>query len=255
MRIILAIGGARLIDGTPSAPVESSVVLVGDNGRIAAVGRSGELAIPEGVPTFDAPGMTLLPGLIDGHQHLTVDKSLYASHSVGRHARADVGLERRLVRASHNAQLALAAGITTLRDCGAADFSILALRDAIDAGETVGLRILACGRPLTTTAGHFYFDWGVDSADEMRKAVRQLASRGVDFIKVMVSGGTTTPGTNLSRSQYTREELRTGVEDAHRLWLRVAAHAISTDSIDWPPRWASTPLSTARGSAATRRPW
>ena len=65
----------------------------------------------------------------------------------------------------------------------------------------------------------------------MKKAVRTLASQGVDFIKVIVSGGTTTPGTNITRSQYVLEEIRAAVDDAHRLGLQVAAHAISTDSI------------------------
>jgi len=135
------------------------------------------------------------------------------------------------VRAAQYAQLALAGGVTTLRDCGADDFTVLALRDAIAAGQLLGPRILACGRPVTTTAGHIYSDWGVDTADEVRKAVRSLAGRGVDFVKLIVSGGTTTPGTNITHSQYTLEEVRAAVQDAHRLGLQVVAHAISTDSI------------------------
>jgi imidazolonepropionase-like amidohydrolase len=177
--------------------------------------------------------MTLLPGLIDGHVHLALDKTLYtafSSEDYQTRLRAR-NPERELVRAGHHAQQALAAGVTTVRDCGADSFIIPALRDAINAGEFVGPRILASGRPITTTAGHTYSGWGVDGADEMRKAVRFLASQRVDFIKCIVSGGTTTPGTNITRAQYTLDEVRVAVQEAHRLGLQVAAHAISTDSI------------------------
>jgi imidazolonepropionase-like amidohydrolase len=139
--------------------------------------------------------------------------------------------DRQLVRAAHFAQLALAAGVTTLRDCGADDFTVLALRDVIARGDLVGPRLLTCGRPITTTNGHIYSDWGVDSADEIRKAVGLLAAKGVDFVKLIVSGGTTTPGTNITQSQYTLAQVRLAVEEAHRLGFHVAGHAISTDSI------------------------
>jgi imidazolonepropionase-like amidohydrolase len=231
MNIKLAIIGPQVIDGLADVALPAGAVLIGMDGRIVAAGPQQTLAIPSDVPVLDASGMTLLPGLIDGHQHLAWDKLLYAAKSQAQFAAQPHDVERQLVRAGNYAQHALAAGVTTLRDCAADDYSILALRDMIDSGNFVGPRILACGRAITTTAGHVYTDWGVDSADELKKAVRLLASKGVDFIKVLVSGGTTTPGTNITRAQYTMDELRTVVDDAHRLGLQVAAHAISTDSI------------------------
>ena len=109
MKTKLAITNARLMDGASPEPIPHSVVLVGSDGRIAATGRTGDLAVPEGTPTLDASGMPLIPGLIDGHQHLTLDKRLYSAHA----AREDVlsldGPQRQLVQAGHNAQLALAA--------------------------------------------------------------------------------------------------------------------------------------------------
>ena len=233
MTIRLAITGAQLIDGLSPSLIPSSVVLLDAGGRISAAGPSQAVPIPADAPTLSANGMTLLPGLIDGHVHITWDKSLYTAYS-SKDYRTRLLLrdpERQLVRAAQYAQLALAGGVTTLRDCGADDFTVLALRDAIAAGQLLGPRILACGRPVTTTAGHIYSDWGVDTADEVRKAVRSLAGRGVDFVKLIVSGGTTTPGTNITHSQYTLEEVRAAVQDAHRLGLQVVAHAISTDSI------------------------
>jgi imidazolonepropionase-like amidohydrolase len=231
--IVLAIAGAQLLDGVRAVPIPSSVVLIGADGKIAAAGPGSQVRVPEGVPKIDAAGMTLLPGLIDGHVHLAWDKTLYTTftsedYKARLRARSS---ERQLVRAGHHAQLALASGVTTVRDCGADDFSILALRDAIHAGEFTGPRILASGRPVTTTAGHTYSGWGVDGVDEVRKAIRFLATHRVDFVKFVVSGGTTTPGTNITRAQYTLEETRAAVAEAHRLGLQVAAHAISTDSI------------------------
>jgi len=233
MDLPLAIVGARLIDGLSPTPLPSGTVLIGSDGRIAAVGPADAVPVPQGVPAIQATGKTLLPGLIDGHVHLTWDKTLYTAYS-SRGYTMRLRLrdpERQLVRAGHYAQMALAAGVTTLRDCGADDFTVLTLRNAIRAGDFVGPRILACGRPITTTAGHIYSDWGVDSAEEIRKAVRMLAAKGADFIKLIVSGGTTTPGTNITRSQYTLDEVRAVVLDAHRLGLPVVGHAISTDSI------------------------
>jgi len=229
----LAIQHARLIDGVRSEPIPSGTVLIGSDRRITAAGPTADVTVPPGVPTLDATGMTLLPGLIDGHVHLAWDKSLYTAYSSRDYA-ARLRLrdpERQLIRAGHFAQTALVAGVTTLRDCGADDFSILALRDVIAAGQFIGPRILAGGRPLTTTAGHIYSDWGVDCAEEIKRAVRHVASQGVDFVKLIVSGGTTTPGTNITRAQYSLEEVRTAVADAHRLGLPVVVHAISTDSI------------------------
>ncbi len=233
MDIRLAITGVQLITASDPVPVPAATVLIGTDGRIAAAGPGQTVPVPADAPTLSATGMTLLPGLIDGHVHITWDKTLYTAYS-SKDYRTRLLLrdpERQLVRAAQNAQIALAAGVTTLRDCGADDFTVLALRDAIAAGHILGPRILACGRPVTTTAGHIYSDWGVDTADELRKAVRSLAGRGVDFIKLIVSGGTTTPGTNITRSQYTLEEVRAAVQDAHRLGLQVVGHAISTDSI------------------------
>ncbi|HWU40329.1 MAG TPA: amidohydrolase family protein [Candidatus Acidoferrum sp.] len=230
---MLAIVGAQLIDGVSSTPVPHSVVLIGADGKIARVGSSHEIAIPARVPTVKANGLTLLPGLIDGHVHLAWDKTLYFAYSSEEYATRIKARnpERQLVRAGHFAQMALAAGVTTLRDCGADDFSVLSLRDTINAGQFVGPRILTSGRPITRTGGHIYSDWGVDSAEEIQEAVRSLAGRGVDFIKLIVSGGTTTPGTNIAGSQYTLPELRVAVEAAHQLGLPVAAHAIATHSI------------------------
>jgi imidazolonepropionase-like amidohydrolase len=231
--IRLAISGAQLIDGVQDQPRASGVVLIDRSGRIASAGAPQEIAVPDGVPTVDAHGMTLLPGLIDGHVHLAWDKTLYTvspRDGCQGHLRP-ANAEHELVRAGHHAQMALAAGVTTLRDCGSDDFGIVALRDAINAGNFLGPRILASGRPVTTGTGHLYSGWSSNNAAEIRNAVHHLAERKVDFIKLVASGGMTTPRTNITGAQYTLEEIRAAVEAAHSLGRQVAAHAISTESI------------------------
>jgi imidazolonepropionase-like amidohydrolase len=232
-QIMLAITGAQLIDGLRSAPIPSSVVLIGRDGRIIAAGPPQQVPVPAGVTTLEAAGMTLLPGLIDGHVHLTWDKTLYTLSPVdGLHGHLrPPNAERELVRAGHYAQLALTAGVTTLRDCGADDCAVLALRDMINAHQFVGPRLLVAGRPITTTGGHLFSGWAADDADAVRAAVRTMANQGVDFIKLVASGGRTTPVTKVGGAQYTLEEMTAAVEEAHRLGLQVAAHAISTASI------------------------
>ena len=170
MEIARAIVGATLIDGESAAPRPDHAVLIGSDDRIAAVGPTQAIPVPENVPRLDVAGMTLLPGLIDGHVHVTWDKTLCTTYSAKDYKTRLLQRDpdHQLVRAAHYAQLALAAGVTTLRDCGADDFTVLALRDAINAGNLVGPHILACGRPITTTAGHIYSDWGTDTADEIR---------------------------------------------------------------------------------------
>ena len=231
--IKLAIVGPQLIDGVRPEPLPSCVVLIDRGGRIVDAGAPQEINVPEGVPTLEARGMTLMPGLIDGHVHIAWDKTLYTvspTDGFQGHLRPP-NAEHELVRAGHHVQMALAAGVTTLRDCGSDDFGIVALRDAISAGDFTGPRILASGRPVTPSTGHLYSGWSANNASEIRSAVHYLDECKVDFIKLVVSGGMTTPRTNITGTQYTLEEIRVAVEAAHDVGLQVAAHAISTTSI------------------------
>ncbi|RIL03993.1 MAG: hypothetical protein DCC75_12700, partial [Proteobacteria bacterium] len=120
---------------------------------------------------------------------------------------------------------ALRVGVTTVRDCGGRAHMALKLRDAIADGVLPGPRILAAGPAITITRGHCYFFEGeVDSVEGMRRMARQLAKDGVDFFKVMSTGGRMTPNTNVTAAQFTVEELTALVGEAKRLNRRVAAH-------------------------------
>lgn len=215
-----------LIDGSGAPPRHDAAVRVED-GVIAAIGTPAEVSASAPEDRTTRTGGTLTPGLIDAHVHLA-----WGLDGQERWPRVGGGAEGRTAWAAASAQAALAAGVTTMRDCGAAGLEVVGVRDAIDAGILTGPRLLACGPAITTTAGHGDFI-GVcaDTADELRRTVRRLCLDGVDFVKVMASGGDMDPHTNRRRPQYTDEQMAALVEDAHRLALPVVAHCNAADSI------------------------
>ncbi|MBC7235593.1 MAG: amidohydrolase family protein [Chloroflexi bacterium] len=217
-----------LIDGSGRAPVRDPYLVVAE-GRILEVGAGRPPdALRERAKFFAMPGATIIPGLVDAHVHLAL-----AMH-LPDWAAIDADPARLAFLAARHAQEALRAGITTVADCGARHGVTIALREAIAQGWVEGPRVWACGEWLTVTNGHGYF-WtrrGFDSAEELRKGVREMVWQGADFIKIMASGGTTQGAkTNRRRAQYSAEELRVAVEDAHRLNKRVICHVNATEAM------------------------
>jgi imidazolonepropionase-like amidohydrolase len=208
----------RLFDGrTPE--VFSNWVVEIDDGRILDVGPR-RASLPES-DVVDLGDVTLLPGLIDIHQHLAFD----ASDEPVTHLEADDDAML-LLRMRQAAQRALAAGITTIRDLGDRSYLSLTLRDRFRNGQEIGPRIVASGPPLTVTGGHCWFLGGeADGIDGIRQAVRDRVARGVDVIKIMATGGNMTPTLGPHESQYTRTELTAAVDEAHAHGLKLAAHA------------------------------
>ena len=208
----------RLFDGrTPE--VFSNWVVEIDDGRILDVGPL-RASLPES-DLVDLGDVTLLPGLIDVHQHLAFD----ASDEPVTHLEADDDAML-LLRMRQAAQRALAAGITTIRDLGDRSYLSLTLRDRFRNGQEIGPRIVASGPPLTVTGGHCWFLGGeADGVDGIRQAVRDRVARGGDVIKIMATGGNMTPTLGPHESQYTRTELTAAVDEAHAHGLKLAAHA------------------------------
>ncbi len=218
----------RLIDGTGAAPIERAAIVVED-GRIREAGPASQVREPQGneVQQIDCSDYTVLPGLIDCHVHLVFSAQASALQDI-----LSEGNRRILLRAVHNAQLALRTGVTTVRDCGGRAGVTFELRDAIDAGILPGPRIFAAGPPITTTGGHCYFLEGeADTADDLRRLARTLAKQGCDFYKVMSTGGRMTPGSNVSAAQFSVDELSSLVAEARRLNRTVAAHGQGTAGI------------------------
>ena len=214
-----AITGAKVWDGTSN---DARV------GRIVVDGATIQSAPSEsGLFALDMAGATAVPGLIEGHGHLCFNarrdwRPVYDADS-------DVALALRMAK---HAKAAVEAGITTFRDLGSPTHVAIEVRQAIRDGLVPGPDLLVAGAPVTTTGGHCYFLGGeADGFVGVQTAVRQRAKAGVDLIKVMASGGNMTPGSNFQRAQYSVEELRALVDDAHRLNLTVAAHCHGVEGI------------------------
>ncbi len=229
----IVIKAARLIDPRNATVVKRAVVEVED-GKIVKVGSGG--ALPAGVAVIDLGDATLLPGLIDCHDHLTSNPEQSGYRSLG------VSLPRETLYGATNALRTLLAGFTTVRNVGASGFSDVALREAIDEGDLPGPRLLVSGPPMGITGGHcdnnllpyqfHYKDEGVaDGVTEVRAKVREIAKYGADLVKVCASGGVLSKGDQPGTAQYTLEELKAIVEEAHRLDRKVAAHAHGAQSI------------------------
>lgn len=216
----LVIRGGRAWDGLADASIETNIAIDGD--RIEACGT--DLG---GSRSLDISGCTVIPGLIEGHAHLCFDatpawRATFDSDTPGR----------MLLRMAANSRRMLEAGITTVRDLGAPTPPSIELRDAIATGLLEGPRLLVSGAPITTTGGHCWFMGGeCDGELGIRKAVRERVKAGVDWIKVMATGGNMTPRTNTFAPQFTGGELRACIEEAHRLRRRVTAHAHGIEGI------------------------
>ena len=225
----LVLRADRLLDGTGAPPLADATLVVAD-GKVGQVfaGPAPDGAVPPGAQTIDLPGCTLLPGLIDAHVHLNlpgdgtlIEQALQEPDGV-------------LVATSTlNAARALQAGITTVRDLGAARRTVFDLRRALSLGHGSGARIVACGQPLTITGGHCWYMGGeTDGEDGVRRTVRAMCKSGADYIKVMATGGGTL-GTLSWRPSFSRAELAALADEAHRQERTITAHCLCAESIEW----------------------
>jgi imidazolonepropionase-like amidohydrolase len=214
----MLITAKRLFDGVADSIVEDPLIEVLE-GRIVGVSQRRSSADESDI--VDLGDVTLLPGLIDVHQHLAFDASDDPVSSLLECDDATLLLRMRVA-----ALRAVTGGVTTIRDLGDRNYVSLTLRDWFRSGAEVGPEIVASGPPLTVTRGHCWFLGGeADGPEGIRRAVHDRASRGVDVIKIMVTGGNMTPTVGPHESQYSRDELIAAVASAHAAGLPIAAHA------------------------------
>jgi imidazolonepropionase-like amidohydrolase len=213
--------GGRLFDGSGSPAHDGAAILVSD-GRIKAVAGAGDDP-PEGAVVLDLGGRTILPGLIDAHAHVKVQRPLLDSGAEPLLDGADAHFLAADLRET------LRRGITTVRDVGSYGDLVFAARQGMRYGAFRGPRLLTCGRIVSPTAPGGRFFEGMyreaDGCDDVRRAVREQLRRGADFIKVMTTGARTVELEDPDPSQMTRAEIATLVDEAHRQGYRVAAHA------------------------------
>ena len=231
---------ARLIDGTGAPMVTNAVIVVTDD-RIVAVGPAASVAVPAGARVVDLGDVTLLPGFIDAHTHITgrtlgdpmADLAVvkdYASYA------AIVGVA--------NARSTLMAGFTSIRVVGSGNFDDMALRQAITDGRVPGPRMENAGHAIGITGGHCDEngyrpgliqlgpnDGVADGAEQVRHAVRYQVKGGADVIKMCATGGVLSEGDAVGATQYSYEEAKALVDEATKLGRKVAAHAHGTEGI------------------------
>ncbi len=233
----VAVRAGRVLDVRSGKYLDHQIIwIVGD--KIKEIGAESQLQsqIPSDATMIDLSQSTVLPGLIDSHTHVTFDVGQTSYR--GLH----VSIPREALIGAKNARLTLEAGFTTIRNVHANGYSDIALRDAINAGDVVGPRILASGPALSITGGHgdqnllgpqFHAEGeGVaNGVDGVMAKVRENIKYGADLIKFMATGGVLSEGDNPNFEQFSPEEMRAIVAEAHRLGRKVAAHAHGAQGI------------------------
>ncbi|MFE0633369.1 amidohydrolase family protein [Streptomyces sp. NPDC058864] len=221
------IQAARMFNG---AAWSGPCALFVENGRIYKVASAYEMhSDPYVSEVFDfGADSCVLPGLIDTHMHLAFDASADPVTALSK--TDDDGLLEQMRRAAASA---LSAGITSVRDLGDRAFLSVGLGKEFDEHPARGPHIVSAGPPLTPIGGHCHFFGGeAEGTDALRTAVRERGRQGCGVVKIMASGGHMTPGSKpMHASQYTADELRMVVEEAHKIGLSVAAHAHGNEAI------------------------
>jgi len=230
----VALSAERLLDVSSGKYVDKPLVVIVD-GRITAVEHQGE-AVPAGAERISLPGVTLLPGLIDMHVHLT------SSPLFGGYNRLQMTDSFWPIIATTHARATLEAGFTTVRNVGSRNFEDVGLKQAIDGGFIAGPRIVPAGYAIGSTGGHCDSnsfppsmhqkgEAVIDSPDEGRRRVREMHKYGAEAIKICATGGVFSHGDTPGAQQLTVEEIRAITEEAHRAGMKVAAHAHGAEGI------------------------
>lgn len=206
------IDGVRIFDGHDLTDATARIDVA--EGRVRDAGAD---APPHVLDFSQMPGATLLPGLIDSHMH-------FAISGADQTEKADPAAMVAL-RMAHAATINLRAGVTTVRDMGAKEHIDVNFRRATRMGLIPSPRYLVAGRPIIATGGHCtYMGRQVDGPDEARKATREQLTVGVDWVKMMVTGGIMTLGTDPRTQQLFDDEVAAVIDTAHAAGVPVAAH-------------------------------
>ena len=232
---IHVVKAARLIDTKNGRVVDNPIVLISGD-RIQAVGRSGEISIPNGTRVLDLGSATLLPGLIDLHTHLNDEPEF---HGVAFHT---LSAPRMAIIGAKGARMTLDVGFTAVRNVGSSHYADVALRDGINAGDVPGPRMQVTGPMIGSTGSHcdytylapefHYADEGVaNGVPAVQEKVREVLKYGADWVKFCASGGVFSQGDLPDDVQFSPEEMVAIVEEGHRHGKKVAAHAHGTRAI------------------------
>jgi imidazolonepropionase-like amidohydrolase len=232
------LSNARLIDGSGAAVPDEPYALLICGRRIEAVAPQAQLPCPAGAEPMDLRGMTLMPGLIDCHDHL-------ANLEGGMVARAAVPPSLAVIKTARTFHDTLLGGFTAIRDAGGVD---LGLKLAVEQGLIPGPRLKISVNILSQSGGHndHTEPAGIDSdfprlpgvpdsicdgVDGCRRKVREMIRAGADWIKICTTGGVGTPTGGPLIRQFSLEEVQAMVDTAHAAGKPVMSHAYGGEGV------------------------
>ena len=217
----------NIIDGISDTPIKNKAILI-DGSKISDIGPRNEIKQPMGAEAdiYDFSNSTVMPGMVDAHTH-------HNGFGDGRLGDELVKLpdEILVLNSARNARKSLFSGVTTIRENGPKNKTMLELRKNIVRGDQIGPRMMLCGRPISIIGGHMgYFGSQVTGEIQSRAMVRQLIKEGADYIKITATGGSTITSDPL-RPAFNLDELKAITEEAHKFNKLTAAHCTSTEGI------------------------
>jgi len=216
-----------ILTGQGDEPIHKATLIVeGERVRGVESGWHGNDKKTD-TEVLDLRNLSILPGLVDGHDHLDIDMG-------DGEAEAMEDPQWRVLKAVKNARAMLASGITTLRSAGEKHNLGRYLRRAIEVGWVPGPRLVLSGSPICSTGGHGWFlGLEADGPDAVRAAVRTTIKAGAEMVKMIITGGVTTPGSALVRTCFTEPEIRAAAEEAHLADRRIGVHCYGGPAATW----------------------
>ncbi|HWC19191.1 MAG TPA: amidohydrolase family protein [Terriglobales bacterium] len=230
---ITVVRAAHMLDVKSGRLIDNPIVVITDDRITSITGPA-----PAGASAINLSGATLVPGLIDAHTHIVGKGTNFGYQELGE------SVPSATLWGARNARVTLEAGFTTVRNVGASGYADVALRDAINDGLVPGPRMLVSGPPLGITGGHcddnllpFAYhqtaEGVADGIENVQRKTREVIKYGADVVKICATGGVLSKGDDPQASQFTLEEMKAIVADAHRLGRKVAAHAHGAQGILW----------------------
>lgn len=220
------IRGAKIIDGTGKAPMETGEILI-ENERLIDVSHA-PIDTGSDVEIIDVHGKVIVPGLINSHVHILADPSLDASLFVA----CSESETSTAFRGQKNLQLLLQSGVTYTRDLGGPGLYNIHLRDALNQELIEGAGLLSAAHALTTVGGHIWkISRECSGVEDIKKAVQEQVDAGADCIKIMITGGYSTPGVHPKTLQFTQKEINAAVEASHLAGKKISSHTYGLKAI------------------------